>query len=258
MIVNQNFSLFLLIIVISSIDACLRRPRPPRPPPIPFTCGKADEIHRIVGGEEADPHSIPWQVALVMGNSFQPFCGGTIVSPYHVLTAAHCTWVPFIRVLVGEHNIKDGMHNVVRHNVQCIQNHPRYFKKPYDNDFAIITLKTPIDLSSNSTARAACLPTKEDADVFGTNGTHFTVSGWGRLTYGGDTPTVLQRAEVPYFPTQACREIYANKTDYEGLITKNMLCAGTAAGGIDSCSGDSGGKTFFPTILTSLFRLPIQ
>ena len=48
-------------------------------------------LARIVGGEEADPYSIPWQVALVPRKEITPFCGGTIVTPYHIMTAAHCT-----------------------------------------------------------------------------------------------------------------------------------------------------------------------
>ena len=39
----------------------------------------------IVGGVEAKPHSIPWQVYLDFG------CGGTLISSQHVVTAAHCT-----------------------------------------------------------------------------------------------------------------------------------------------------------------------
>lgn len=47
---------------------------------------------RIVGGQEANPHQFPFQVAVL-----SPFeegsvglCGGSIISPSHVLTAAHC------------------------------------------------------------------------------------------------------------------------------------------------------------------------
>ena len=42
---------------------------------------------RIVGGEVA-PSMIPWQVAMLYGNS--QFCGGTILDECTILTAAHC------------------------------------------------------------------------------------------------------------------------------------------------------------------------
>ena len=53
-----------------------------------FPCGR--KPHRIVGGSEAGPYSLPWQVGLVRKNRRRPFCGGTIISNRHILTAAHC------------------------------------------------------------------------------------------------------------------------------------------------------------------------
>ena len=62
-----------------------------------FQCGVApyasDDtdciIEEIVGGCEAKPHSIPWQVALLANG--EKHCGGTLISTQHVITAAHCT-----------------------------------------------------------------------------------------------------------------------------------------------------------------------
>ena len=55
-------------------------------------CGISDvEEMRIVGGEDAVRHSIPWQAALVASpNGIKPYGGGTIIDSTHILTAAHC------------------------------------------------------------------------------------------------------------------------------------------------------------------------
>ena len=67
------------------------------PKSLEFKCGVApyasDDtdciIEEIVGGCEAKPHSIPWQVALLANG--EKHCGGTLISTQHVITAAHCT-----------------------------------------------------------------------------------------------------------------------------------------------------------------------
>ena len=68
-------------------------------------CGIANRgKNRIVGGVETEVNEYPWQVGLVSRSGTRPWCGGTLISDRHVMTAAHCTAgssASDIRVLLG-------------------------------------------------------------------------------------------------------------------------------------------------------------
>ena len=68
------------------------------------------------------------------------------------------------------------------------------------------------------------------------------ISGWGRVSHRGETSPVLKQADVPYVSEDVCKSQYKS---YKGVhITSSMMCAGIVGiGGIDSCQGDSGGKS---------------
>ena len=51
-------------------------------------CGMPGPNSRIVGGEEATPHQYPWMAALFIDDKW--FCGGSLITDRHILTAAHC------------------------------------------------------------------------------------------------------------------------------------------------------------------------
>merc|ERR1719304_90985 len=121
-------------------------------------CGVKNSGNRIVGGVETEANEYPWQVALVSSSGSRPFCGGTLISNQHVLTAAHCTAgssASGISVLLGEHRIDDSSFNRVP--LSKITDHPNYNNGNLDNDFSILTLATPVEFSN--TVAPACLPT---------------------------------------------------------------------------------------------------
>lgn len=55
-------------------------------------CGKPDiqGVSRVVAGKTATPNSRPWQILMMFGN--RAMCGGTLIAPQWVVTAAHCVY----------------------------------------------------------------------------------------------------------------------------------------------------------------------
>lgn len=186
---------------------------------------------QIVGGTNAGPTDNPFQVALLNGavtnNADAQFCGGTLVRPNFVVTAAHCSdfvTANQVQVLTGTRRL-DG--TGARRDVLRIVIHPNWNSNNMDNDVAVwelSTAETGIPLAGLAT---------EDGPV----GAKLLTTGWGALTEGGASPIDLQRVNVPLVQEANCND--ANS--YRGNLTQNMICAGFDAGGLDSCQGDSGG-----------------
>lgn len=185
---------------------------------------------RIIGGRPSTPGSWPWQVA-VLNRFREAFCGGTLVSPRWVLTAAHCIRKR-LYVRIGEHDltVKEGSELELR--VDSVTIHPEYDADTVDNDIAMLRL--PVTLTASPSRGIACLPASNQplpANQL------CTIIGWGKSRVTDDFGTdVLHEARIPIVSPEACRDVYV---DYR--ITDNMFCAGYRRGKMDSCAGDSGG-----------------
>ncbi|XP_077861475.1 uncharacterized protein LOC100367197 [Saccoglossus kowalevskii] len=194
---------------------------------------------RIVGGQNALPGEWPWQAQLYSIANDIAACGGTLVGPRHVVSAAHCFDNPpnptAWKVRLGRYTrgrpLSAADSQSVEVDVVKIILHEDYDKPvDSDNDIALLTLSNDVDTSDF--INYACL---DKQITFSTNSSCF-VTGWGTLHQGGFQPNILQEAVVPILPDDICRTLNGQTS-----ITDNMMCAGYIAGGIDSCQGDSGG-----------------
>ncbi|CAL4090547.1 unnamed protein product, partial [Meganyctiphanes norvegica] len=186
---------------------------------------------KIIGGQEAIKGKWPWQI-VILNRYKEAFCGGTLVAPRWVLTAAHCVRKKLF-VRIGEHDLATPEGTEREYKVAEAVIHPKYDSTTVDNDVAL--LKLPVALKpGDSLASPACVPEQGSSLPVGSA---CTIIGWGKERdthiFGTD---VLHEAQVPVISAQMCREVYK---DY--YITNNMFCAGYRKGRIDSCAGDSGG-----------------
>lgn len=199
-------------------------------------CGKKGVHYRIVGGQNALPGSWPWQVTLdYTGESAPHWCGGSIVTPYWILTAAHCFAygddIQKYTITVGEHDLNSLEGYEQNITVDRIIKHPQYNSFNQDYDVALVKVKEPI--LYNHYVRPVCLA-KTDFEP----NTLCFVTGWGHTSEGGNIPKILQQAKVPLVSRKTCQQGYS---DLGYAITERMRCAGYAEGKIDACQGDSGG-----------------
>ena len=83
----------MMIVLVAGGTVLLSRGEPQQLSGSPVAPAQVDDTD-IIGGSEAEPGAWPWQVALIQRTQpnayFGQFCGGSLIAPDWVLTAAHC------------------------------------------------------------------------------------------------------------------------------------------------------------------------
>ncbi|KAL7741973.1 hypothetical protein ACLKA6_012178 [Drosophila palustris] len=211
---------------------------------LPLQCGNKNPVspdqERIVGGINASPHEFPW--IAVLFKSGKQFCGGSLITSNHILTAAHCvarmtSWdVAALTAHLGDYNIRTDFEvQHVSRRIKRLVRHKGFEFSTLHNDIAILTLSEPVPFSTE--IQPICLPTSAAQQSRSYSGQVATVAGWGSLRENGPQPSILQKVDIPIWANSECAQKYGRAAP--GGIIESMICAGQAAK--DSCSGDSGG-----------------
>ena len=236
----------------------------------PLACGvsapalAADDNEMIVGGHPADEGKYPWQVRIysTMDDNVG-FCGGSIIAPQWVLTAAHC--------LLDTQKVVVGFGSTDRTKTTKIESekvivHPDYIKGE-KADVGLIKLKRPIP---DAPAVVVADPVVDNSvDVPGAT---VTVTGWGAIwdfqafqnsvdVMAGrrsvsarklldqnelNAPRKLHEVDIEVIDPGECKSVYKSLQVPAFTVGDTEICATGPSGGKDSCFGDSGGPLVAP------------
>jgi len=184
----------------------------------------------IVGGTPTEAEAVPWQVSLQDNEGH--FCGGSVVAPNTIVTAAHCVegLAPGdVTVVAGISNLNEGGQT---RRVTSIAEHPDYATSG-NSDIAVMMLATPLDLSG--VVQPISLASANDIAASSIG----TVSGWGATSETDEIGSEqLLSAAVPLVDDSTCNRVMSQRGE-AGIAQAVETCAGGT--GTDSCYGDSGG-----------------
>nr|XP_039274225.1 uncharacterized protein LOC120348165 isoform X1 [Styela clava] len=195
----------------------------------------------IIGGHNTIKGSHPWQVALFVEDSpgvYEFVCGGSLISEYWVITAAHCLDISSkYQIAIGGHNLAEFNPDERRINASFVIPHPDYGEV---HDIGFVRLEEKVDTTSKW-HKPICLPSSNDTNIPAI-GSVCVVTGWGLTNgiRGQPTPDTMQQTLVTILNDSYCiTDFYLGVSADQPLDT--YICAGHESGRVDTCSGDSGG-----------------
>ncbi|MEU1627905.1 serine protease [Streptomyces sp. NPDC020096] len=214
-------------------------------PATAFAAGAGERHERVIGGRPTRTSAHPWMVALASRERFGvdrsgQFCGGALIAPRVVLTAAHCfgrdvlgsDWraIHDLRVVAGRSDMRTQQGR--EFPVRRVWINPSYNPRTNAGDLAVVRLDRAVP------GRAIRLAGSGDMGRY--HEEHATVYGWGDTSGHGSYSPILRAARVRLISSDQCAHAYPGSIAGT-YLPASMVCAGESQGGRDACQGDSGG-----------------
>ena len=209
----------------------------------------------IVNGQISQSGDWPWQVGVIgTDGSHSWMCGGSLVAPDRVVTAAHCTaGAVSVSVSAGSNVFFGGQ----QQQTSAIAEHPQADTSvsPPRYDVALLGLPSPVT-GADGKVISTIAPEGADpaSDALWAAGADVTVTGWG-ITESGSTSSALREAVIDRRSDSSCASAWGTY-----FRAADMLCALRTQGAttLDACNGDSGGPLVAPTVAGAAKSVPAQ
>ncbi|KAM5331398.1 granzyme K [Glossophaga mutica] len=215
-----KFPSFPLLVLVAG--ACVRTPQ----------CSSEE----VIGGKEVTPHSRPFMASLQ--HLGRHLCGGVLIHPQWVLTAAHCrrrfAKRQSYQVVLGAHSLSQTEASKQTFRVAEFVPFPGYKSDTDSNDVMLVKLHTAAELDND----VQLLQPSTTSDIRA--GTKCRVTGWGVTDpVAMKLSDTLREVTVTVISRKLCNS--PSYYNHQPNIIKGMVCAGDARGQKDACQGDSGG-----------------
>ncbi|XP_059468800.1 brachyurin-like [Neocloeon triangulifer] len=199
--------------------------------PKPNRTSKASISAFIINGRKAKAKEFPSQVAIVMDS--ENFCGGSLITEYHVLTAAHCI-EPFSKfeVRLGALNREKGEDHIFTEDAIY---HEKYDPKELNNDIGILYL--PKTVKFTSAVKKTAIATMSQTNRLLQKGMQIIATGWGKDSDRSESiVSILKTSNLRVLNGMDCILTYGRAS----FNASSKICAIGINGG-STCQGDSGG-----------------